>query len=99
MCAAGGVITCTSGRAVRTTGAAVVIAGAVWSVSAGVDTVAVDTVADGAVVAGVVGVGVLGGGVGALSADSSVTAAAMPIEATMPNMVETPIPAVAIRAR
>jgi len=98
VCAAGGVITCTSGRAVRTTGAAVVITGAVSSEGAGVDTVAVDTDADGAVVAGVVGVGVLGG-VGALSADSSVTAAAMPIEATMPNIVETPIPAVAIRAR
>jgi hypothetical protein len=75
-----------------------VIAGAVSSEGAGVDTVAVDTDADGAVVAGVVGVGVLGG-VGALSADSSVTAAAMPIEATMPNIVETPMPAVAIRAR
>jgi len=49
-------------------------------------------------VAGVVGIGVLGGG-GVLSADSSAIAAAMPIEATMPNMVDTPIPAVAIRAR
>jgi hypothetical protein len=79
---------------VRTTGAAVVTAGAVSSIGAGVD-----TVADGAVVAGVVGVGVLGGVVGVVSADSSTTAAAMPIEATMPNIVETPIPAVAIRAR
>lgn len=78
---AGGVITCTSGRAVRTTGAAV------------------DRVADGAVVAGASGVGALGGGVVAPSADPSVTAAAMPIEATMPNIVETPIPAVAMRER
>lgn len=78
----------------RTTGAAVVAAGAVSSFGAGVG-----TVADGAVVAGVVGVGVLGSGVGVLSADSPLTAAAMPIEATMPNIVETPIPAVAIRAR
>lgn len=87
-------ITCTSGRAVRTTGAAVVAAGAVSPVGVGVA-----AVAGGAMVAGVVGVGVLGGGVGVLSADSTVTAAAMPIEATMPNIVDTPIPAVAIRAR
>ena len=82
----------------RTTGAAVVIAGAVSSVGTGVDTVA-DGALVGGVVAGVVGGGVFGGVVGVVSADSSVTAAAIPIEATMPNIVETPIPAVAIRAR
>lgn len=88
-------ITCTSGRAVRTTGAAVEAAGAVSPVGAGAD-----TVAGGAMVAGVAGIGVLGGGGGGVpSADPSVTAAAMPIEATMPNIVETPIPAAAIRAR
>ena len=82
----------------RTTGAAVVTAGAVSSVGTGVGTVA-DGALVGGVVTGVGGVDVFGGVVGVVSADSSVTAAAMPKEATMPNIVETPIPAVAIRAR
>ena len=83
----------------RTTGAAVVIAGAVTSEGAGVDTVAAGALTTGAAVDGVNGVGVLGGGSGALSVDPSAMAAATPIEATMPNIVETPIPAAAIRAR
>jgi len=51
----------------------------------------------GAIAGGLVSSGVLAAGRGA--AESSVTALAMPIEATKPSIVEMPMPAVVMRAR
>lgn len=80
-----------------------VIGGGAVLVGAGSETVAgvVSTAAGAGVVAGVVscgaavGDGPAGGGV---VAASSATALAIPIEATRPSIVESPMPAVAIRA-